>query len=200
MIRTIIFDIGNVLAGFAWEAHYRRFGYTGERLGRLAEATVRSEAWNEYDRGVLTGEEVLQKFIRNDPELEADIRRVLTDVEGMVVRYDYAIPWIEELKQKGYQTLYLSNFSERAADECAKPLDFLPHMDGGILSYREKVIKPMPEIYQLLIDRYHLIPEECVFLDDTQKNLTGAEVFGFHTILFRNQEQAREELRKLGVD
>ncbi len=200
MIRTIIFDIGNVLAGFAWEAHYRRFGYTGERLERLAEATVKSEAWNEYDRGVLTGEEVLQKFIGNDPELEADIRRVLTDVEGMVVRYDYAIPWIEELKQKGYQTLYLSNFSERAADECAKSLDFLPHMDGGILSYREKVIKPMPEIYQLLIDRYHLIPEECVFLDDTQKNLTGAEVFGFHTILFRNQEQAREELRKLGVD
>lgn len=172
----------------------------GERLERLAEATVKSEAWNEYDRGVLTGEEVLQKFIGNDPELEADIRRVLTDVEGMVVRYDYAIPWIEELKQKGYQTLYLSNFSERAADECAKSLDFLPHMDGGILSYREKVIKPMPEIYQLLIDRYYLIPEECVFLDDTQKNLTGAEVFGFHTILFRNQEQAREELRKLGVD
>lgn len=200
MIRTIIFDIGNVLAGFAWEEHYRRFGYTGERLERLAEATVKSEAWNEYDRGVLSGEEVIRKFIENDPELEADIRRTLADVEGMVVRYDYAIPWIEELKRKGYQTLYLSNFSERAAEECAKSLDFLPHMDGGILSYREKVIKPMPEIYQLLIDRYHLIPEECVFLDDTQKNLTGAEVFGFHTILFRNQEQAREELRKLGVD
>lgn len=200
MIRTIIFDIGNVLAGFNWEAHYRRFGYTGERLERLAKATVKSDAWNEYDRGVLSGEEVLQKFIENDPEMEADIRRVLADVDGMVTRYDYAIPWIEEWKRKGYQTLYLSNFSERAAEECAKSLDFLPHMDGGILSYREKVIKPMPEIYQLLIDRYHLVPEECVFLDDTQKNLTGAEVFGFHTILFRNQEQAREELRKLGVD
>lgn len=199
MIRTIIFDIGNVLADFSWEAHYRRFGYTGERLERLAKATVKSDAWNEYDRGELSDGEIIQKFIENDPELEEDIIRCLTDVEGMVVRNDYAIPWIQELQEKGYRTLYLSNFSERAEKECAKALDFLPYMDGGILSYQEKVIKPMPEIYQLLIERYQLVPEECVFLDDTQKNLTGAEAFGIHTILFRNQEQAREELRKLGV-
>lgn len=199
MIRTIIFDIGNVLADFCWEAHYRRFGYTGERLERLAAATVKNDAWNEYDRGVLTDEEVLQRFIDSDPEMETDIRRCLANVEGMVTRNDYAIPWIQELKREGYQTLYLSNFSKKAAKECRKALDFLPHMDGGILSYQDKVIKPMPEIYQLLIDRYQLVPEECVFLDDTQKNLTGAEVFGIHTILFKNQEQTKEELRKLGV-
>lgn len=199
MIRTIIFDIGNVLADFSWEAHYRRFGYTGEKLERLAKATVKSDAWNEYDRGELSDGEIIQKFIENDPELEEDIIRCLTDVEGMVVRNDYAIPWIQELQEKGYRTLYLSNFSERAKKECAKALDFLPYMDGGILSYQDKVIKPMPEIYQLLIERYKLVPEECVFLDDTQKNLTGAEAFGIHTILFRNQKQAREELEKLGV-
>ena len=199
MIRTIIFDIGNVLADFTWEAHYRRFGYTGARLERLTQATVKNDAWNEYDRGALTEEEVLLRFIDSDPEMEADIRKCLANVEGMVVRNDYAIPWIQELKQKGYQTLYLSNFSEKAARECAKALDFLPYMDGGILSYQEKVIKPMPEIYQLLIDRYQLVPEECVFLDDTQKNLTGAEAFGIHTILFRNQGQAKEELQRLGV-
>lgn len=200
MIGTIIFDIGNVLADFTWEAHYRRFGYTGSRLERLAQATVKNDAWNEYDRGTLTDEEVLQRFIDSDPEMEADIRKCLANVEGMVVRNGYAIPWIQELKQKGYQTLYLSNFSEKAAKECAKALDFLPYLDGGILSYQDKVIKPMPEIYQLLIDRYQLVPEECVFLDDTQKNLTGAEAFGIHTILFKNQAQAKEELRKLGVN
>ncbi|MCM1174843.1 MAG: HAD family phosphatase [Blautia sp.] len=200
MISTIIFDIGNVLADFTWEEHYRRFGYAGERLERLAKATVKSDAWNEYDRGALTDEEVLRRFIDNDPEMEADIRRCLADVEGMVARNDYAIPWIQELKQKGYRTLYLSNFSGKAARECAKSLDFLPYMDGGILSCQEKVIKPMPEIYRLLIDRYRLVPEECVFLDDTRKNLTGAEAFGIHTILFQNQEQAKEELRRLGVN
>ncbi|MCM1253647.1 MAG: HAD family phosphatase [Clostridium sp.] len=200
MIKTIIFDIGNVLADFKWKEHYMRFGYTGEILERLADATVRSEKWNEIDRGVLTDEEVLQELIKNDPEIGEDIRRCLANVTGMVVKNDYAIPWIQELKQKGYQTLYLSNFGTKAERDCADALDFLPYMDGGILSYREKVIKPMPEIYDILINRYHLIPKECVFLDDTERNLKGAEAFGIHTIHFENQAQARAELKKLGVD
>ena len=58
----------------------------------------------------------------------------------------------------------------------------------------------MPEIYQLLIERYGLVPEECVFLDDTLPNLVAAEKFGIHTIHFKNQVQAIEALRKLGVE
>lgn len=200
MITTIIFDIGNVLADFAWEAHYRRFGYSEEILERLANATVRSPLWSECDRGVMSDEEIIQGFIENDPGIEKEIRETLRDKGTMVVRNDYAIPWIQKLKAKGYRCLYLSNFSGSAHVECAASLDFLPHMDGGILSYQEKVIKPMPEIYQLLIDRYGLTPEECVFLDDTQKNLVAAEAFGIHTILFENQAQAIGELRKLGVE
>lgn len=200
MITTLIFDIGNVLADFVWEEHYRSFGYDGEMVERIAGATVRTPLWNEYDRGVMSDEELLQGFIENDPEIEKDIRRVLKDVGPMVKRNDYAIPWIQELQGKGYRCLYLSNFSRRAHRECAASLDFIPYMDGGILSYQDKVIKPMPEIYQLLIDRYQLVPEECVFMDDTPRNLDGAQKFGIHTIHFKNQAQAIEELKKLGVD
>lgn len=200
MITTIIFDIGNVLADFVWEDYYRSFGYDEAMVDRIAKATVKNPLWNEYDRGVMGNEEILQGFIDSDPGIESDIRRVLEDVGPMVTRNDYAIPWIQELQGKGYRCLYLSNFSEKAGRECAAALDFLPYMNGGILSYQDKVIKPMPEIYQLLIDRYRLVPEECVFMDDTPVNLEGAEKFGIHTIHFKNQTQAIEDLKKLGVD
>ncbi|MCM1122344.1 MAG: HAD family phosphatase [Eubacterium sp.] len=200
MITTIIFDIGNVLADFTWREHFASFGYDDKMVDRIARATVKSPMWNEVDRGVMEAEELMQKFASSDPEIEQDIRKVLANVRTMVIRNDYAIPWIKDLKSKGYRTLYLSNFSERAESDCAEALDFIPYMDGGILSYQEKIIKPMPEIYQLLIDRYHLVPEECVFMDDTQANLTGAEKFGIHTIHFQNQTQAIHELRKLGVE
>lgn len=199
MITTIIFDIGNVLAGFTWKAHYEKFGYEEEMVERIARATVKNPAWNEFDRGAMSAEEIVQAFVRADPEIEQEIRRVLGDVSTMITRYDYAIPWIQELQGKGYRVLYLSNFSEKAETDCAHALDFIPYMDGGILSYQEKVIKPMPEIYQLLIDRYGLTPEECVFMDDTPANLAGAEKFGIHTIHFQDQAQAIAELRKLGV-
>lgn len=200
MITTIIFDIGNVLADFTWEEHYRSFGYSEEVLERLAKATVMNPLWNEYDRGVMSDEEIVQGFIESDPGIEKEIRETLRDKGSMVVRNDYAIPWIKKLQEKGYRCLYLSNFSESASRDCAAALDFIPCMDGGILSYKEKVIKPMPEIYQLLIDRYELVPEECVFMDDTPRNLEGAEKFGIHTIHFQNQAQAIEELKRLGVD
>lgn len=80
---------------------------------RLAKATVGSDIWKEYDRGVLSEEEILNRFIANDPELEEDLHKTLANVRGIMERYDYAIPWIEELKAKGYQFLVLSNFPER---------------------------------------------------------------------------------------
>lgn len=200
MITTIIFDIGNVLADFAWEAYYRSFGYGEEMFQRLAKATVLNPLWNECDRGVMSNEEILQGFIDSDPEIEEEIRKAVRYIGPMVTRNDYAIPWIQELQGKGYRCLYLSNYSERGHRECAEALDFIPYMDGGILSYQEQLIKPMPEIYQRLIDRYELVPEECVFMDDTLRNLEAAEKFGIHTIHFQNKAQAIEELQKLGVD
>ena len=197
MINTIIFDIGNVLADFTWREHLERQGYSGVLFERIANASILSDVWNEYDRAVLSDEEIIQRFVDNDPEIEDDIRRCFASKKGMVARNDYAIPWIKDLKQRGYKVLYLSNFGKSAEIECAEALDFMPYMDGGILSHRDKVIKPMPEIYQLLIDRYELNPKECVFIDDTEKNLTGASGFGIHTILFKTYEQAKEELEKI---
>lgn len=199
MIRNIIFDIGNVLADFSWQRFFASFGFTEEILGRLARATVKSPVWEEVDRGVWSEEELVEGFIRNDPALEPQIRRIFENTHGMVVKFDYAIPWIKNLQRAGYGCYYLSNFSGKARRECADALDFLEYMDGGILSYQDKVIKPDERIYQLLLERYELKAEECVFLDDTEKNLPPAEALGIRTILFRDREQALSELEKLGV-
>lgn len=200
MIKTIIFDIGNVLAGFAWREYFQSFGYSKEVFQRISKATVESKIWAEYDRGALTDEEILDKFVENDPGIEKELRQSLSNIKGLLKKYDYAVPWVKELKEKGYQVLVLSNFASKAYADCQEVLEFLKYVDGGILSFRDKVIKPEPEIYQLIIDRYGLVPEECVFLDDTEKNLRAAEEFGMHTIHFTGRERALEELKKLGVE
>lgn len=197
MIKNIIFDIGNVLAGFSWKTFYTGFGYEGETLEKLAEATVKSPVWDEVDRGVWSDEELIEGFIRNNPSLEREIRRIFRDVSGLVTRREYAVPWIKELRAAGYRCYYLSNFSRKAHAECAAALDFLEYMDGGILSYRDRVIKPDMAIYRLLLDRYGLNAKECVFLDDTEKNLPPARTLGMQTILFLDKERAVSELERL---
>ncbi len=73
----------------------------------------------------------------------------------------------------------------------------MPLMDSGILYYHEKVIKPDVRIYELLLKRYALDPEESVFLDDTAENLPPAESLGIRTIHFTSYETGRKELEDM---
>lgn len=200
MIKNIIFDIGNVLTDFRWREFLIEKGFSEEMADRIGDATVRSAVWCEYDRGVWTEEQLLDAFIKNDPAIEKELYMAYDDFSGMVKIRDYAIPWLKELKAKGYRLLYLSNFSRKAEIECAESLVFLPYMDDGILSYQDKLIKPDPAIYELLLDRYHLVAQESVFLDDTLVNVEAARELGIHAIHFSTKEQAQKKLRELGVD
>ena len=72
-------------------------------------------------------------------------------------------------------------------------------MDGAVFSYQVRQLKPEPEIYRTLLDRYHLKPEETVFLDDTPENCEGARKLGITAIQFKDFKQAAAELEKLGI-
>ena len=142
----------------------------------------------------------MQAFINADPEIEEELHKAYDNIHGMVTIRDYAIPWVQELKAKGYKVWYLSNFSEKTEIECADSIAFIPYMDGGILSWKDKVIKPDPKIYQLMLERFGLVAQECVFVDDLPENVQGAVNEGIHGIVFGTREQVVEDLKKLGVE
>ena len=196
-IKNVIFDIGNVMTVFAWEQHFKNHGITGETFEKVKRATVGNPVWNEIDRGVLSLEEIIRKMSAIEPSVASEIREIMTDMRGMVTPEDFAIPWVQELKARGLNVYYLSNFSDQARKDCPDALEFTKYTDGGVFSYLEKLIKPDKAIYQLLLDRYDLVAEECVFLDDTEKNLKPAQELGIHTIHVLHHEQAVEELEAL---
>ena len=196
MIKTVIFDIGNVLADFAWEPFFRKFGFKEAIFEKLANATVRSPQWHEFDRGALSHEEIIEAFISNDPDVETEIRMVFQNVNGIVTKRDYAVKWIEHLKREGFQVLYLSNFAEITKIQCMDALEFIPYTDGGIMSFMEGIIKPDRRIYERICNRYDIKPEQAVFIDDNAANIEGAKTFGLNAIHFLNYEQAKEELNK----
>lgn len=133
-IKTVIFDIGNVLANFCWEKFFRSFDLSEEMFQRLAKATVYDSIWDQFDKGVLSEDEMLALFIQKDTEIEPLIRQVFQNISGMIEVYDYTYDWIHELQQKGYQVLILSNFSEK----CYHRIGLYQHTDGmfqsGIIS------------------------------------------------------------------
>lgn len=182
---------------YCWRDHIAGYGYSGEMLERIGRAMMLNPVWNEMDRGVWTNEELLQGFIAADPEIEKDIRLVFSNMKTIVRERPESAAWIRSLKEQGYRTYYLSNYSYRARTEAADQLGFLEELDGGIMSYTVQMIKPHADIYEKLMETYGLLPEESVFLDDSAANVEAAGKLGFHTIQVSSQEQAKEELNNL---
>jgi len=200
-IKTVIFDIGNVLVNFDWKAFIKTHGgYDDEMSARIGRASCENRpAWDEFDIGIKSLTEIVDGFVAADPEIETEIRKTFTDLKGIVTRREEAIPWIEAVKAAGYKVLVLSNYSSYALDN-PDAMEFLDHVDGGILSYRDHLIKPDPAIYKLLMSRYDLKPEECVFIDDTEKNIEAAKALGMHGIVYKSYEQVVANLHEMGVN
>lgn len=100
------------------------------------------------------------------------------------------------LKQAGYLTPLLSDTIPSHA-ECNKPL--YTHFDPLVLSYEAGHKKPEPQMYQSLLNLIQCAPNECVFIDDVEKNVQGAQDAGMHGIRFTSAEALVDELRRLAI-
>ena len=202
-IQNIVFDIGGVLADYRIKEFLAEKGFDPSMIKRILKASVLSPFWGQFERGEITEDETLRGFASVDPGIENELKIAYSSVAGMLTIRDYAIPLIQELKAAGYDVYYLSNYSRKAYDECGESLAFMPYMDGGLVSFRIGRTKPDPEMYRQFLRAYHLIPEECVFVDDTPENVEIARKLGFAGLEFTSCEALIEGLKdcslKLGV-
>ena len=197
MIRNVILDIGDVLVHSDFERFFKKQGYNDDMVIRLSKATFLSPAWRELDRGVWSMDEIMEAFVRNDPGIENALRSVFRNTEGFVRKYPYTESWIRVLKASGLKVYCLSNLSGLIYDGCANELMFLGMVDGYILSWREKLAKPDPKIYRLLLDRYSLMAEECIYVDDSETNVLASADLGVTGIVFQDQKQAEHEIQRI---
>jgi lysophospholipase L1-like esterase len=86
--------------------------------------------------------------------------------------------------------------SEHVKASNPEAFDFVPHMDGGIWSCDVHAIKPGAEIYKMLFDKYGLVPEECIFIDDHKENIDEGKKFGMKGLVFKDQSQLLTDLDK----
>ena len=108
-----------------------------------------------------------------------------------------SVALLKELKSSGYGIYGLTNWSAEKIGYAFSNYDFFRLFDGIVVSGDEKVAKPDPKIYRILLERYGLVPGECVFLDDNADNVKAAEALGINAIRFDNIENVKQNLAKL---
>jgi 2-haloacid dehalogenase len=200
MITTIIFDLGAVLID--WNPHYMyRTIFSDEEEMKNFLATVCTSDWNEEQdagRPLHEGTEIL---VKQFPEHEANIRAFYSRWEEMLggAFWD-TVEIFKELKDTGKYKIYaLTNWSAETFPVAFAKFEFLNWFDGIVVSGEEKMRKPTPEFYHILLDRYHVKPEEALFIDDNYRNIIAAEKLGIRCIHFTSAERLREELVGLNI-
>lgn len=182
-INTVIFDLGNVLVKYDWETFLKSFGFEENTYRAVADAVFLSDVWQWGDAG-LSPEEELRLFIEQAPEFEKEIRMVYEKLAGCISKYEYTDQLIAYYRKKGFKIYYLSNYSEDVYNKTKEELSFIESFDGGVFSYKEKCIKPDEKIYQILLERYEIIPETALFLDDREENIEAAKRLGIQGEVF----------------
>ena len=190
MIRNMVFDIGNVLMDFRWKEYMRSlFGEDETLIQTINQGIWHNGCWAAMDKGEMDGAATLRSAVAFAPQYEKGIKLTLDSVAHAFHKFKYSIPWIQELKRMGLNVYYLSNYSAFSVAANPDVLDFIPYMDGGVFSFEVKAVKPEPEIYRCLCDKYGLKPEECLFTDDVPANVKGAQACGFQGIVFEGYEK-----------
>lgn len=193
MIKNIIFDIGNVLLEFEWRDYLRSL-FDEETAEKVGYAVFLSGHWKELDRAVLSEEEIVGLFCKEGPDVQDEIREAFDRIGECVQRCDWPVPLVDSLKERGYNVYFLSNMSEHVMGSNPAAFDFVSHMDGGIFSCHVHLIKPDPAIYEKLLEKYDLTPEECIFIDDHAENTAEARKLGLKAITFESREQLEKDL------
>lgn len=199
-IDTVVFDLGGVLIDWNPRYLYRKiFGTDTEKMEAFL-ATVCNTQWNEFqDRG-RPWEEAITEATTQHPEHQANIRAYYDrwpEMLGEAISGTVRI--LEELRASGVRLLALTNWSAETFHYATDRYSFLEHFEGILVSGRERLMKPEPEIFQLLTRRYHLTPERTAFIDDSQRNVDAAKQLGFESLLFRTPDELRDALRTLRI-
>lgn len=204
MIKNIIFDIGNVILQFDVEEIISNFTRKESEKQFIINNIINSPEWLQYsliDTGFISREQAI--------EIVEDRTNHINDelIEKFWYRYndysfinDNVIDIIKELKEKDYKIYLLSNINSHTYNHI-KDNKLFNLVDGYVFSYIEHQVKPYVGIYNTLLERYKLIPQECLFIDDNIKNIKTAHELGIQgkKVIPDNFESVVQTLKEYNI-
>jgi 2-haloacid dehalogenase len=199
-IEAIVFDLGGVLIDWNPRYLYRKlFAHDSEGMERFL-TEVCNQAWNEQqDAGRTFAEavrELSQRYPHWQPMIEAYHTRWSEMLNGAI---EGTVEILANLKTDGWALHALTNWSAETFPCAREQFKFLSWFDSIVVSGVEKMKKPDPRFFQLLLDRNDLKASSCLFIDDVHHNIKSAADLGFHTHHFSAPEALRADLKERGI-
>ena len=199
-IETVVFDLGGVLIDWNPEYVFRQV-FDDEKEMRYFFDHICTHEWNVKQDAGRPLEEATEWLVARHPEYEPQIRDYYGRWEEMLGGpIQETVEILERLKKQQSHRIYaLTNWSHETFPVALERYDFLQRFEGILVSGQEKLAKPDARIYELLLDRYDIQPQKALFIDDSAKNVEGAQAVGMNAIQFHSSQQLREALIEWGI-
>ena len=199
-VTTVVFDLGNVLVRWDPKLLYGRLLPDPAVRDRFL-AEICTDAWNrEFDRGRSFAGGIAERVARH-PEWEAEIRAWDAHWHEMLPGLiDGSVAILEQLAARGVPLYAITNFSTAKYAETIERFPVLKIFRDTVVSAHERLLKPDPAIYRVLLARNHLDPAACLFIDDVTENVEGARAVGMRAVRFTSPRALADDLAAHGID
>ena len=201
MLTTILSDMGNVLIRYEPETFLERRGIEqAQDRELLLQEVFYSPLWAKLDLGELDEAGLEEQLLPRLPEkFHALAHDLIFHWDEPILPMPGMAELLQECKSAGLRLYLLSNASQRQPTYWPRiPGSSL--FDGGVVSAFFHCCKPSPEIYKIALDQFHLSPEECLFVDDMEPNVRGAEAVGIPAFQFTGDVSSlRRHMESLGI-
>ena len=197
-IKNVVFDVGGVFVKWDPRAVFGKF-IAADKVEAFMEEIGFKEINERGDLGESVGEMMEQKA-KEFPQYAKPLRAYNDNwLDAIIYEYEGTRDFAHALKNSGYKIYILSNWEADKFHILESKYKLLEFFDGYIISGEVGLIKPYPEIYKLLLKKYGLKAEECVFFDDVEANIKGAKDVGFEGFVWKDAKQGRKDIETLGV-
>lgn len=197
ILKNLVFDIGNVLVSYQPLEFHLRKGTGRERAMLYLKDIYHSEEWQRLDQGTISLTEAIGSIAEKSSLPLQEIALVFEMREELLFPIAGNTRLLEGLKKRGFGLFFLSNFPEDMFRLLYSQNDFFRLFDGGVVSSAEKILKPQPEIYRLLVKRYGIDPSETLFIDDLLPNIEAAAAEGFVTLHLTDHSMLKSRLESI---
>ncbi|HEV3227734.1 MAG TPA: HAD family phosphatase [Acidimicrobiales bacterium] len=198
-VDAVVFDLGGVLIDWNPRHLYRELFDDDTEMERFLADICTLEWHVAHDRGEGTEASCVALAERHPdhaPLIMAWSQRSEDMVRGELAE---TVEILAELKRDGVPLFVLSNMEPETFPRRVERFDFLSWFDGYVISGLEGVVKPEPQIFELLLQRFALDATRTVFIDDSTVNVDAAIASGLRAIHFTSPAQLRHELEALGL-
>jgi epoxide hydrolase-like predicted phosphatase len=198
MINTIIFDLAEVYLNGFYGVEHRLESILKLNSNEIKDK-LQGPEFKLFLEGDITEDEFWKRIIQRN-NWSVEIEKLKEVIRNNFEEINGTREIIEKLKEKGYKLGLLSDHSAEWIDYCNKKFDYHKLFHSTQYSFEVKCCKSDRKMFELMLKKLNEKPENCLFIDDSKKNIAVAKTVGLNTIQFKNPKQLKKYLTKFSVN